>query len=66
MSETIRETPLGAYIGATLVEITSEDVHSDDLLETEGTTLVHLHFSNGGTVSFPVTEYRGFDVTEIE
>jgi len=44
--ETIRETPLGACIGARLMDITSDD---KDEIE-DGKSHVYLHFDNGETI----------------
>jgi hypothetical protein len=45
--DTIRETPLGNCIGATILDITAID--PDEFLET-GKNQVYFHLSNGETI----------------
>ena len=55
-------TLLGPLIGCTLVDVTQDDVA--DL--APGANRVHLHFSNGTTVSFQIGSDVGFDIETIE
>ena len=45
-ADTIRDTPLGKCIGATLLDITADDREEIE----NGKSRVYLHFSNGETI----------------
>jgi hypothetical protein len=60
--DNVRQSPVGQFIGCRLVEVTQ---HDPDEAEEEGKRYVALHFDNGGTLTFPVTDL-GFDIETIE
>ena len=49
ISETIRDTPLGACIGRVLLDITADDTE-DYLADPERKSRVYFHFDNGETI----------------
>ena len=46
--ETIRDTPLGQCIGATIVDITADD--PEEFLQNPAKNRVYFHLSNGETI----------------
>lgn len=59
---TIRDTPLGACIGATIVDITADD--PEEFLKDPANNRVYFHLSNGETIFATLgiagTETSGF------
>lgn len=49
---------LGPIIGSTVVDVTQED---QEQWEEEGLSFICLHFSNGYTVTFPISD-EGFKI----
>lgn len=54
----IREL-LGDFIGCCVVDITQ---HDEDEFKESGDCYVALHFDNGGTITFDITDDGGFHV----
>ncbi len=52
---------LGYFIGRTLVDITQ---HDEEEFQEDGACYVMLHFDNGETLSFDITDEGGFHYTK--
>lgn len=50
---------LGEFIGRRVVDITQ---HDEDEFKENGACYVALHFDNGGTITFDITDDGGFHV----